>query len=180
MRRIYVTGTTCSGKTTLATALATRLALPHVELDRLYWGPAWTPAPAAAFRASVARAVAADAWVVDGGYAIVGDIIWPRSDTVVWLDYPLPVVLGRWLRRTSSRIRSGAEFWPGTGNRETLGTALGRGSLLWWILRTHRGRRRRMLERIAAHPDADVVRLRSPRETRAWLGSLRPVPHSEL
>ena len=45
-------------------------------------------------------------WVMDGGYSPIRDLIWSRADTIVWLDYPMPTVLGRWARRTVSRIRS--------------------------------------------------------------------------
>ena len=62
---------------------------------------------------------------MDGGYSPIRDLIWSRADTIVWLDYPMPTVLGRWARRTATRIRSGEEFWPGTGNRESLRHFLG-------------------------------------------------------
>ncbi len=172
MQRINVVGTSCSGKTTLARALARRFSLPYVELDALFWGADWIPVADETFREGVSVAVAGERWVIDGGYAKVRPVIWGRADTVVWLDYPLALVLGRWARRTVVRIRSGAEFWPGTGNRESLRRAVGRQSLLWWILRTHRSRRRRMLAEVAAHRDVRVVRLRSPRETDRWLASL--------
>jgi len=178
MRRINVVGTSCSGKTRLARELARRIDLPHVEMDALFWGPDWTPVPADRFRRLVADAVAGDAWVLDGGYSPVHDLIWPRADTVVWLDYPMPTVLGRWARRTVSRIRSGEEFWPGTGNRESFRNALGRDGLLFWILRTHRRRRRTMAAQLAASPHLKHVRLRSPVETERWLRDIEPAPPS--
>lgn len=122
MQRVNVVGTSCSGKTTLARRLAARLGVRHVELDALFWGPAWRPMPHEVFRQRVSDATDAPAWVVDGGYSTVRDVTWSRADTVVWLDYPLPLVLARYLRRTVRRLRSGEEFWPGTGNRETMGT----------------------------------------------------------
>ena len=172
MERINVVGTSCSGKTTLARAVARRLDLPCVELDALFWGPGWEPVPPELFRSRVADAVAADRWVLDGGYSTVRPFIWERADTVVWLDYPMPLVLGRWARRTVARIRDGREFWPGTGNRESLGHALSRGGLLWWILTTHRRRRRTMVEQLDARPWIRAVRLRSPAEAERWLRSL--------
>jgi adenylate kinase family enzyme len=173
MQRINVVGTSCSGKTTVARTLASRLGLPHVELDALFWGPDWTPVPSDLFRARVAEAVAGDEWVLDGGYAIVRDLTWHRVDTVVWLDYPMPLVFWRYLRRTISRIRTGREFWPGTGNRESLRHALARDSLAWWIVSTHRPRRRRLVAELAARPDIAVIRLRSPAATRRWLAMVR-------
>lgn len=176
MQRINVVGTSCSGKTRLARELARRLELPHVELDALFWGPDWTPVPGDRFRERVAIAASGERWVMDGGYSPIRDLIWSRADTIVWLDYPMRTVLGRWARRTVSRIRSGEEFWPGTGNRESLHNAFRRDGLLVWILRTHRGRRRRMAAQLAASPHLTQVRLRSPAETGRWLRDIAPAP----
>ena len=174
MERINVVGTSCSGKTTLARAIAERRGLPYIELDALFWGPRWEPVPSGIFHARVADAVRGDRWVIDGAYtgSRVGPMVWERAETIVWLDYPMPLVLGRWARRTIARIRSQEEFWPGTGNRESLTNALRRGGLLWWILRTHHGRRRRILARIAAMPHLSLVRLRSPADADRWLAGL--------
>lgn len=172
MRRINVVGTSCSGKSTLARGLAARLGLPYVEFDALFWGPRWTPVPRERFRERLADALAGEAWVADGGYAAVRDITWARADTIVWLDYPMPLVLWRWLRRTVTRIRSGEEFWPGTGNRESVGNALRRGGLLWWILSTHRRRRHTMTSAMRERQDLAWIRLRSPAAADRWLASV--------
>jgi adenylate kinase family enzyme len=171
MQRINVVGTSCSGKTTVARVIAERLGLPYTELDALFWGPGWEPMPHDLFRSRVTDAVAGDRWVLDGGYSTVRPLIWQRADTVVWLDYSMPLVLGRWARRTIARIRSQEEFWPGTGNRETLRNALRRDGLLWWILRTHHRRRRTMAAGLRLRPEIMVVQLHSPAETERWLAS---------
>ena len=172
MERLNITGTSCSGKTTLSRAVSQRLAVPHVELDALFWGPGWTPVPEHVFRARVAAAVAGDRWVLDGGYSHVRELTWSRADTVVWLDYPMRTVLRRWAARTAARLRSREEFWAGTGNRERLSHVAGPNSLLWWILSTHRRRRERLTRALDAHPHLDVVHLRSPADTRRWLEGL--------
>jgi adenylate kinase family enzyme len=172
MQRINVVGTSCSGKTTLARAIAARLSLPYTELDALFWGPRWEPVPAGTFLARVTDATRGERWVIDGGYSKVRPPIWEHADTVIWLDYPMHVVLGRWARRTVARIRSGEEFWPGTGNRESVSNALRRDSLLIWILSTHRRRRRTMAAQLAAQPHLSRIRLRSPAAADRWLASL--------
>jgi adenylate kinase family enzyme len=99
-RRISVVGTSGSGKTTLARQISQRLAIPHVELDALHHEPDWQEAPIDVFRKRVEQSLSSDSWVVDGNYSKVRDIVWSRADTVVWLDYSLPVIMTRLLRRT--------------------------------------------------------------------------------
>ncbi len=100
VRRIAVIGTSGSGKTTTARTLAGRLRLLHVELDALHWDAGWSMAPLAVFRERVAQALAGDAWVVDGNYGKVRDLIWPRAELLVWLDYGLPIIFWRLLWRS--------------------------------------------------------------------------------
>lgn len=173
MRRINVVGTSCSGKTTFARALAARVGVTHVEFDALFWGPDWTPVPADVFRSRLTDALAGERWVADGGYATVRDITWSRADTVVWLDYPMRTVLARWARRTVRRIRSREEFWAGTGNRESVRHALRRDGLLWWILGTHQRRRRTMRAAMRERPDLRWIRLDSPADADRWLASVQ-------
>jgi adenylate kinase family enzyme len=171
MRRVNVVGTSSVGKSTLALALAERLGVPYVELDALHWEPNWTEAPDEVMRERVRSAISPETWVVDGNYAAVRDLVWARADTVVWLDLSLPTILGRYARRTMRRIILRQELWA--GNRERLGFLFGRDSLLWWILGTYRRRRRDYPLLLAANPHITAIRLRSPRDARAWLASVR-------
>src|SRR5215203_2020275 len=100
LQRIAVVGTSGSGKTTLARQLSGRLGLAHVELDALHWDPGWVPTPAAIFQERAAAALNSPAWVVDGNYPEVRDLIWRRADTIVWLDYGLGLILWRLTLRT--------------------------------------------------------------------------------
>ena len=172
-RRIVVIGTSGSGKTTTASQIAQRLEIPHVELDALHWEPNWTPAPLDVFRERTAQALSGDAWVVDGNYSKVRDIVWSRADTVVWLDYALPVIMWQLVQRTLRRSLAQEELWG--GNRESLRMALfSRESILLWALQTYRRRRREypILLDEPEHAHLIVVRLRSPRDTHAWLSGL--------
>ncbi len=166
-------GTTGSGKSTLAKCLADSWRIPYVELDALHWGPHWTEIKDEVFSSHVAHATRGDGWVADGNYRQVRELLWPRADTVVWLDYSLFTVLRRVIWRTIRRIATQEELW--SGNRERLwGGALGRNSVILWALHTHRIRRREYTA-LFALPSLDHglrVRLRSPREARRWLSSV--------
>ena len=104
--RILVLGRTGSGKTTLARELAAALGVPHVELDALYFGPDLSRAPLDVLRERTSAAIAGERWVTDGNKRAVRDLVWPRADTVVWLDYPVWVSLWRLAGRARSRTAS--------------------------------------------------------------------------
>jgi adenylate kinase family enzyme len=174
-RRFVVVGTSGSGKTTLARHLAQRLSIPHVELDALHWGPNWTPSPLGILRDRLEGALSGDAWVCDGNYSKVRDIIWSRADTVVWLDYPLALVMGRVIRRTLHRTLTREELWG--GNRERFKEAFfSRDSILLWALSTY-GRRRKEYPVLFHRPEyahLRVIRLQSPRAACQWLDRQGP------
>ncbi len=173
-QRIVVVGVTGSGKTTLAQQLAARQRLPHVELDALHWDAHWTPAPPAVFRRRVDQALGGERWVVDGNYHVVRDIVWQRADTLIWLDYPLPLILWRLWCRTVRRTASRVELW--NGNRETWrGAFFSRDSLFIWALKTHQRRQREYPELFASPEYAHlaIARFGSPRATQQWLSNLK-------
>ena len=173
-RRIAIVGTSGSGKTTLAQQLARRLGIPHIELDALHWEPNWTPAPLEVFRERTAQALSGEAWATDGNYSRVRDIVWSRADTVVWLDYPLPVIMARVTRRTMRRSLTRQELW--NGNRERLWEAcFSRDAIIWWALRTYRRRKQEypILLSQPEHAHLAVVHLQSPRAAGDWLAAQR-------
>jgi adenylate kinase family enzyme len=177
-RRVSVVGSTGTGKTTFARELARILDVPHTELDAIVWQPNWTLLPREEFRARVAERLAAPGWVVDGNYggAEVRPMVWALADTIIWLDFSLPVIYARLWRRTMARLRDREELWPGTGNRETIRNAFfSRGSLFWWALKTYWRRKRNYARLLAAPEHAHVTRLRfrSPAEAERWLAAQR-------
>ncbi|PTA68278.1 adenylate kinase [Deinococcus arcticus] len=174
MQRVIVIGTSGSGKTTLARALAARLGVPHGEQDAWNHLAGWQEAPLPQFRAQVAAFTAQPRWVMDGNYSRARDIGWARADTIVWLDYPAPVVLGRVLRRTVWRVLTRQELW--NGNRETLRGALSAEGPVRWAMRTHWRRRGETVALAAAHPHLQLIRLRSPAQAGRWLRAQFPGP----
>jgi DNA helicase HerA-like ATPase len=115
-RRLIVIGTSGAGKTTLAKTLASLLGSPFVELDALHWDPNWTPAPPETFRARVAAATAGERWVVDGGYSAVRDLLWPRADTLIWLDYPIRSISGACCAAPAAGLLPARNYGMATAN----------------------------------------------------------------
>jgi hypothetical protein len=149
-----------------------------VELDALHWDPGWNPAPVEVFRARVARALAGDAWAVDGNYSVVREIVWSRANTIVWLDFPWHVVMLRVTWRTITRSLTREELW--NGNRERFSEAFfGRDSIILWALQTY-SRRRKEYPGLLSQPRFEhlhKVRLPSPRAAREWLATLPVSDH---
>jgi len=173
MNRISVIGTSGSGKTTFAGKLAEILRVPHVELDTLRWEANWTPAPIEVFRSRVSEAINTDRWVVDGNYGKdARDLVWERVDTIVWLNYSLPVILYRLLRRTLRHLVFGEECC--NGNRESLRLALSRRSIILWALQTYQRRRAEYPPLLVVMEQRGVltVKFHSPKEADRWLARL--------
>lgn len=121
----------------------------------------------------MAEAVRGERWVIEGGYSVVRNAIWARAETVVWLDYSLPLTFARLVRRTARRLVSPAPLW--SGDRETLARTLSRDSILLWCLTSY-GRKKRQFPPQIARPEyahLRVLRFRSPRQTDAWLAALK-------
>jgi len=168
--RVVVVGSTGSGKTTLARQLSRLLDVSHTELDSLNWENDWTSAPTDVFRQRVQDALKGDTWVVDGNYRAVRDLVWPRATVLIWLDYPLRVLIWRLLQRTLKRTLRKEELWNGNSER-FITQFLSRDSLFLWLFRTYWSRRRTLplvLEQ-TEHSHLEVVILRSQSETDDWL-----------
>ncbi len=172
-RRICVVGSTGSGKSTLAEQLARQLHIPHVELDALHWEPGWKEADRELTRARVREVARNDAWVVDGNYGFLRDILWVRAEVLIWLDYPLALVLWRLWWRTWRRIVKKEVLW-GTNRERLWGQFFSKDSLFLWALKTY-GRHKRTYTALPMLPEyahLKVYRFKSPRETEAWVYTL--------
>jgi adenylate kinase family enzyme len=171
--RFVVIGISGSGKTTFARRLAARLGVRYVELDSLYWLPEWRFRDRPEFRAAVAEAVAGEAWVTDGNYSAVRDLVWPKATTIIWLNYPLRTVLWRLLRRTVRRARTQEILF--SGNRESLRQSfLSHDSILLYALlnyRRTRDRYRKIFEE-RPYPGVEMIEVRNPLEAEQCLDAI--------
>lgn len=177
-RRIVIVGSSCAGKSTLGERLAGVLGVPFVELDALYWKPNWQPSTDEELTSKLAAATERDGWVVAGAYhRVASNVIWPRAQTIIWLDLPLPLTLTRIVRRSWRRWRRREVLW-GT-NTEKFWSQFKlwdqKGSLISFSIRNHRRKRDRY---VAAMSDpqwshARFLRLRSQGEVKTLLNTVK-------
>lgn len=99
------------------------------------------------------------------------DVVLPRTQLIVALDYPRLVSLARLLRRTAKRV-VGRELVC-NGNRESLRQALSFQSIVAWHFRSYSRKRAHIVSWQADASAPPVVRLRSPRMADKWLAGLR-------
>ena len=177
LKRIVIVGKSGAGKTTLATQLADRLNLTNIELDGISWQANWVNLLKHEMRERVDEALpVVGHWIADGNYIrSVHDIVWVRADTLIWLDYSLPVALLRVLRRTIGRVVKREELW--NGNRETLRHHLSfdpnQNLFLWTVLmhKQHRNDFPALFEQ-PEYSHLNVLRFCTPKETEQWLRGL--------
>ncbi len=171
-RRVAVVGVTGSGKTTMAQALSSLLGVPHVEMDALNWQQDWQPIERSEFRRRVDAATSTPAWVIDGNYREVRDLVWRRAEMLVWLDYSLALIYWRLLRRSLRRIVTREELW--NGNRESMrGLFFSRDSLFVYAFHSRPELRRNIsLGAQKDYPHLELVHLTSPGKARRWLKDL--------
>ncbi|MFI8234922.1 adenylate kinase [Streptomyces sp. NPDC085900] len=176
MRKIALFGPPATGKSTLARWLSAELGLPHTDLDDLLFTPMGA-LPLPEFRRQAGEITQQDAWIVEGNFSKLADVVWHRADVLVWLDFPLPLILYRIVRR-SLRQLTGREDSP-QAHRLTWGKAFfNRRSLLRTAIRKYRNNRPRYAKQVAetAALGVEVVRLRSPHEIRRWKADVRKGP----
>lgn len=163
---MLIAGSTGSGKTTFAKALSARFGMPHHELDALHHGPGWVKR--AEFEADVERFSAGDSWVAEDQYhRILGDLLWQRADTVVWLDMPRRVVMARVIRRSLHRAITRQELW--NGNRENWRDWIRADHPIRWAWSMYEAKRTQVLDYSLLHPSVNLIRVASAQDAHRLL-----------
>ena len=140
MKRIVIIGTCGSGKTTLGNHLAENLDYPVTDLDDLYWLPNWTRRPIEEFVSLIEEAALTETWIICGNQSRFRHLIWPKADTIIWLDLPLHTLLWRTFLRALRNIKTNKAFC--NGNYESFPRFLSRHSIIVWVLKSFLRHRR--------------------------------------
>lgn len=164
MQRILVIGCSGGGKSTLARRLGTKLGLPVVHLDVLWWQPGWVPLGHEKLRPLVEKVVAEEGWVVDGNFSDTFPMRLARADTVIWIDRPRLVSFARAFGRFL-KLRGQPREDVGEGCPEKFDLEFAR--YIWTYNREVAPRMAAMLREHGSH--VEVVRLRNDAEIAEFL-----------
>lgn len=152
MKYINVVGTSASGKSTFSKQLARKLKLTYIELDDLFWLDDWLESTDENFFLKLQQKIdiATAGWVIDGNYTRTTAIKWKQVDAIIWLDLPFHLNFLQSVQRAFSRVLGQTQLWPSSNNRENFARALGRDSIVWWMIKTHRKNRKKYLSMMRA------------------------------
>jgi adenylate kinase family enzyme len=179
MDRIIVIGSSYSGKSSFAQALAQKKQITHIELDQLHWLPNWQERSYAEFRDLVKEAITPaitgddHSWIIDGNYSVTRDITWPKATQIIWLNHSFPLVLYRAITRSIHRAYTKKPLFA--GNIESFKqTFFSRDSIIWWVITTYH-KKRRAYDKVLkeqAKRGVTVVELKGQGQVDAFLKSL--------
>ena len=165
--RILIYGVTGSGKSTAALRVGEITGLPVTLVDDLTWQPGWVAVDADRQRELISEITSGERWVLDSSYGAWLDVVLPRVQLIIGLDYPRWFSLQRLVRRTALGIVTKEPRC--NGNYETLRNALSRDSIVLWHFQSFSRKRARM-RAWATSPDApETMLFTSAKQFEAWL-----------
>ncbi|MGO0576962.1 adenylate kinase [Ornithinimicrobium panacihumi] len=169
--RVLLYGVTGSGKSTAAVLLGVALGLPsHLVDEEVGWLPGWVERPLQEQRQIAEGIVAGERWVLDSAYGKWADLVLPRAQVMVALDYPRRLSLARLLRRTGTRWITRQPIC--NGNVESARQVLSRDSIILWHFRSYRRKTERIRVWESAPSGLPVLRLTHPRQLEALLAEV--------
>lgn len=181
--KINIRGISGSGKTTFARSLGEVTGYRVIHLDELFWLPNWTESNRQEFKVRIAAELTEQPWIVDGNYSSVDHAARTDADTVIWLDFPFPIVFWRILTRSIWRAHSKTEIFPGCVESYQKAFFSSKSIILWSISNWGRARRNAktamaMAEQRAQNktPGPIVYRLTSPLMAEEFLGAIADDP----
>jgi adenylate kinase family enzyme len=166
--RIMIAGCCGSGKSTLSRSLGKLTQLPLIHLDQEYWQAGWEEPSAEDWRSKVASLVTRDKWIMDGNYSGTWDLRLPRAELVIYLRYPLLLVLYRAVKRIITnygRVRE--DMAQGCPERFSL-------AFFHFILVCHFRSSHAHLQQLQnLEPPQTLLVFRSPKALNNWINGIR-------
>lgn len=169
MKRILIIGNAGSGKTTFAKALAQKINLPLIHLDKLFWCGEWEHLPREKFDAVLQEELEKAEWIIDGNFDRTIPHRLQYCDTVFFFD--LPTIACLW-GSTVRVIKNYGKTRDDMGGNCPEYFDKQKASLYKSIFsfnRTHRNKYHTLLE---AHKDKNIVVFKSRKQAYKYLEKL--------
>ena len=158
-----IVGAPGSGKSTMAIALGTITGLPVFHMDHIHYKAGWIEREPDEKRRRANEIEAKARWIFDGALSSTYTNRCARADTVIWLDLPLTLRIGRILRR-GVRYRGQTRPDMAPNCPEPLGL-----ELAVYAVRTRHSGREKIAQAIADAPHLAVHHIRSAKGADTFL-----------
>jgi adenylate kinase family enzyme len=159
-----------------AERISASTGLPLTLADEMTWQPGWVPVAEQRQRELFGTVVAEDRWVLDTAYGAWLDIVLPRVELIVGLDYPRWLSLQRLIRRTLVRAIDKKPIC--NGNTESLRGIFSQDSIIRWHFQSFARKRRRMRQWAAAQDGPPVLIFTRPTDLERWISCIGDTSNS--
>lgn len=91
MERVMIIGSNGAGKSTFSYELSSKMQLPLIHIDKIYWHNRWEVTPREEFEKIVFSEAQKARWLIEGNNLRSLNQRLQYADTVIWFEFP-PVV----------------------------------------------------------------------------------------
>lgn len=169
MKKIVIIGSSGSGKSTLSRALSTKLNLPVVHLDKLFWKPNWVESSKEEFDKRLEIELQQPSWIMDGNFDRTMPIRIEKCDTLIYLDYPRMLCLFSAIKRV---ITTYGKVRPDMGEECPQRFDFSFLVWIWNFNKVHRKQTYKILEGIKDDSSKKLYIFKHRRECNKFLNSL--------
>ena len=160
-----VIGPCGAGKSTASHRIAAALNLPLYHLDQMHWRAGWVEGTVDDLIAQLDPIIAQSRWLIDCNYGSTMEPRIKRADTIVYLDYLIPLCLWRAAKRVW-QYRGQARPDMAEGCPERFDYEFFKYIANWNI------NARPRTEALLKGSEARILRFDNPRQLEAWLSEL--------
>ncbi len=171
---ILILGNPGAGKSFLARKISEILSMPIIELDMLFWGRNWSKFSSTHVHNIVKKKVMKTPHIVEGQYPEMRNTLPKYADTIIFIDFPLPLLFWRLLKRSTKRAFTGESTCH--GNKETFRKLFfSKHSMIYYIFQVYSKNRYDNLRiiRDARKENKETYILKNSHEILAFIDNLK-------